>query len=471
LVAAIGWLVGSVVGPSVTPSLALVAVGSWLTGLSLLGWLFPLDRRALTLVASCLAALTLSWFLTLDRTPPLHADPLTVSGVLADLLTESGGRSSTLLQVTGSDQSALVGHRVSLRFQLGETPNPGDHIQVTTHRFSGVEVVGLAERDRAAGIVARLEATGPSQRLGRDRSMSSALLRLRARLVTASQTLWPLPESSLAAGLVVGGRHRFSTRFLEAMQRTSTTHIVAVSGTNVGIILFTLAPVLPRRRPWLRVSVLVLTLTAFAVLTGLTASVLRAVTMVGVGVLAGAVGRPVQPLRIVILTAAALALPNPLIVRADLGFQLSFLAVLGLTVVAPVVRGWLIGPRFVRDELSLSFAAHLMTAPLIASQFQTVSLVGPLVNAVLAPLVPLALAGSALTLAGDGLAHQLGQLGAWLTWPLLASITALIERASALVGSSVALGIPTWLAWSLTAAVLVLALWLRSSLREETTRA
>jgi competence protein ComEC len=161
--------------------------------------------------------------------------------------------------------------------------------------------------------------------------------------------------------------------------------------------------------------------------------VVRAALMGGLTVLALALGRGSDPLVALAVAAAVMAgLFPPLLV--DLGFQLSFLATLGLLVALPplAVRlaTWPWPVRLVAEPVAATLAAQLAVEPLLAHAFGRVSLIAPLVNLLVVPLVPAVMAGAVLVV-GFSLVPgllPLADLAAWLTTlaatPLLAVVTA-----------------------------------------------
>jgi competence protein ComEC len=102
----------------------------------------------------------------------------------------------------------------------------------------------------------------------------------------------------------------------------------------------------------------------------------------------------------VLFAACVMALINPLIVRDDVGFQLSFLAVIGIMYAhEPVAKifSWLPNPLGIREGFTMTLAAQLTTMPLLVYQFGRVSIIAPLANIVLVPIIaPLTIMGSGI---------------------------------------------------------------------------
>ena|SRR3989344_1624 len=140
----------------------------------------------------------------------------------------------------------------------------------------------------------------------------------------------PAPYSAYVNGILLGTRQEIPADLTEAFNKTSTTHILAISGYNITIIADTLLGALVffmrrRRAFWVSVAVIVL----FTIMTGASASVVRAAIMGLLLLFANGYGRLYDPKNSILLAAGVMIFLDPLALRFDVGFQLSFLAVLG----------------------------------------------------------------------------------------------------------------------------------------------
>lgn len=246
------------------------------------------------------------------------------------------------------------------------------------------------------------------------------LYRIRTIVQQQVRRLWPEPVSSLIQGVLLGLQNDIPQDINDLFRRTGTIHILVVSGMHVMLLAQLLERVTKR---WLtlrqRFVLLGLVLGAFCIITGLAASVIRASLMGLIIPLAQLAGRPRRAHITLALVAAVMAAHNPFILLNDLGFQLSFLATIGLiyfqTAVARITR-WLPNWFSVRETVSTSIAAALPTAPLIAWQFGTFSPVSFFANIIVLPVSNgLLFVGSAIT----GLSFilpRLAQLLAFLLW-------------------------------------------------------
>jgi competence protein ComEC len=200
--------------------------------------------------------------------------------------------------------------------------------------------------------------------------------RIRAGLRDAAAPLAPEPRG-LLPGLVDGDTSGLSPDLQASFRATGLTHIVAVSGANVAILLG--AVLIGARWVGLRLRsqavVGVLTIVAFVVVARPEASVLRAAAMGLVAVVALATGRPARALPSLCAAVLVLILIDPAL-ATSVGFALSVLATGGLVVMAPVIRDrlmrWL--PRWLAEAVSVPTAATLMCAPVIVMISGRVSL-------------------------------------------------------------------------------------------------
>lgn len=268
---------------------------------------------------------------------------------------------------------------------------------------------------RMQGIDARI---ARSQRIdlitaGNRYAMTAVLTRLRDTVEARISLLYHEPEASLLKGLLTGSRQDMPDNLRTAFRTTGLTHIVAISGFNITIILTAIGSLLfflPFR--WKLIPSIV-GITLFTLFVGASASVVRAAIMGGLGLLAMQSGRLSHVRLSILWTAFIMLLHNPLSLWYDAGFQLSFLAVMGLAELGKPLEPLLEKlPKTlgIRETLSATIAASMSAMPWAAFRFGTISLISPLANLIVVPMVPLAMFfGFAATVAGFVWA-PLGQL-------------------------------------------------------------
>jgi competence protein ComEC len=264
----------------------------------------------------------------------------------------------------------------------------------------------------------------------------------------------------LLSGLVTGDDTGFSRARQEAFNSTGTTHLTAVSGSNLALVAGILAAIggatVGRHRVGWQVAT-VGGVWAYAAITGAEAPALRAAIVATAAILAFRVGRRPDFVTLVVLAAGAMALLDPGRVES-LGFRLSVAASLALALVLPPLmeRG---GGSGLAVVLAATAAAQIATLPILLPVFGTVPLTSLPANIIAAPL-----AAIAMPLAG--LAGLAGFLWPPLAEPLAAPAVLaanLLIAAVDVLGApdaSVSVGVPPILAAAaiaVTAAVLLAA--------------
>ena len=182
----------------------------------------------------------------------------------------------------------------------------------------------------------------------------------------------PEPEVSLGAGLLLGVKQALGTD-LEADFRTAgIIHIVVLSGYNlmlVGIFISFLLSFFLSQRPRLICSMVAIVI--FAILVGLSATVVRATIMALLMLFAGTSGKRYLVLRALMFAGLVMLLINPLLLVHDVGFQLSFMATLGLIVIAPLLQDKLASlpwQRVIKEYLLPTLATQIMVLPILLYQ-------------------------------------------------------------------------------------------------------
>jgi competence protein ComEC len=302
-------------------------------------------------------------------------------------------------------------------------------------------------------------------------------IRDRAELALGSGT--PEAEAELLRGFVLGEDDRIEAATVDDFKRSGLAHLLAVSGENVMLLALLAAPLLALLGVPLRARLLcVLALIAIYVpVTGAGASIQRAGVMGAAGVIAALAGRPRARWYAVLLAAFVTLAINPR-TSADAGWQLSFAAVIGIMLWAGPIREVLLGRlagdreqgragwrRGLAEGAGVTIAATLSTAPLMAHDFDAVSLASVPANLLVIPAVaPLMWLGMLSALVGQlpwlpvqpltGLAGLLAayvaQIAHWLGSPGWARAKAPLPTPAGVVAAYLALGLALWvfLAWA-----------------------
>ncbi len=261
--------------------------------------------------------------------------------------------------------------------------------------------------------------------------------------------LFPEPYASFEAGLLVGARKGIPPELMEKFNITGLTHIIAISGYNITIIIVFVMWILkglPRRIAFISAIVAIALFTLFV---GASPAVVRASIMGILGLIALNYGRQSNIHLTVLWTAFFMVLWNPKILWWDVGFQLSFAAVLGLIYVAPLFDRYsrkLPETFGVREAILMTLSAQVMALPVIIYNFERLSLISPLANLLVAFAIPLAMLFGFLAILFSFFFNGLALILAYFTWGILFYIIQIIEWMSVVPYASVSIsGMQFWM--------------------------
>lgn len=242
----------------------------------------------------------------------------------------------------------------------------------------------------------------------------------------------PEPQASLGMGILIGQRSNLPDYTLAALSIVGLTHIIAVSGYNLTILVRAVSRFKFFGSKFQKLVASLALIGTFLLITGFSASIVRAAAIAGLGLWAWYYGRKLRPILSLSLVAAATAVINPFYIWGDIGWYLSFLAFFGVLILAPAIGKKLFGnrePRGVVQILLETFAAYLMTLPLIMFIFGKLSVVALLANLLVIPLVPFAMLFSAVA----GVAGMIiPTVSGWLAVPANLTLTYILDVAYAL---------------------------------------
>lgn len=294
----------------------------------------------------------------------------------------TAGASRVVLEIEGERFETWV--RGPVRRRRADGWRAGDHVVVTGVR----RVLEPERRSRVAWqhVVGSLEADwfGDQRRGG---PAAEASNRVRAVIARGAATL-PPDRAALARGLVIGDDRDEPPAMVDRFRRAGLSHLTAVSGQNVALMLAAAGPLLRRARAPTRWALTVGLIGWFVVLTRAEPSVLRAGAMAALAATGFALGRQAEPVRLLAIAVTGLLLVDPLLAWS-VGFWLSVGATAGVTVGAVVLGPRLrrLGPLAVPVAVTIGAQAGVAIPSLLV--FGRLSLVGTVANLVAVPVAGL----------------------------------------------------------------------------------
>ncbi|PZC46613.1 MAG: competence protein ComEC [Chloroflexi bacterium] len=280
----------------------------------------------------------------------------------------------------------------------------------------------------------------------------------RLRLADGLKEAVPEPQSSMDRALLLGLRTDIPPEVTEAFRRTGTSHLLAISGLHVGVVmLFLMGAVrlLFGRRWHLYLLLPLLGIWLYAAMSGMAPPVWRAAVMGSIYLWGMYLGRSRSALPAIGAAAVLMLAVDPHLLK-DVSFQLSFAAVLGLAALHQPIQDkldqWLPTPesgpaRLVRPmkaSIAMSLAAVIATLPLVAFHFEQVSTLGIPATLVTLPAIPAILGASLLASVGQLIFPPFGTFFGWGAWLATTYIIMVIEFFARLPGASFGTGPLGW---------------------------
>jgi competence protein ComEC len=283
-----------------------------------------------------------------------------------------------------------------------------------------IEVTGKLFPSRGAN-----QATIAYAQLNKISAGNNAFADISRRFSAGMQSTLPEPIASFAMGLLVGQRNTLPADITAALTAVGLVHIVAVSGYNL-TVLTRAAGRLKLGSKYQKLILSLALIAGFVLITGFSASIVRAAIVSILTLWAWYYGRQIKPWVLISFAAALTAFWNPFYVWSDLSWYLSFLAFFGVLVIAPLIsaRFFKKQPKLLTLVILETLSAEIMTLPLIMMTFSQLSVIAIVANALVVPLVPLAMLLSAIAGAAGAL---IPQFAGWLALPARLLLTYMLD--------------------------------------------
>lgn len=390
--------------------------------LCFLVFLFFWNQRLLKFVFLILFFFLTGGIRAVSALPVEHIDSWSTFGGHVSTFPSRVSESTFQYRVSVVDSSLKIAVESSRRAQYG------DQVQVNCRVVSLEDSEGFRFWQlRAQGVEAECSRDAFLELTGKK---AYKLLAVLAMVKNTSRELLeqalPEPESSLALGILLGERGERKSALNSAMRRVGLSHISVVSGYNVLIVaqgVFFLFFFFKLKRFYAFLGS-VFVLVFFTLFIGFDASIIRAVIMFVALQIVYFLGRSRLGFYVICLTSFIMLLFNPFLIRS-LGFLLSFASVAGMSLTSgfwdEVCKKI---PDFVKPFAVSTLSAQSGALPIVMWYFGTVSMFSLLVNIIVLPLIPIAMAASFATvifsLAGVWFAG-------WISYPLLTTVVHVAE--------------------------------------------
>ncbi len=218
------------------------------------------------------------------------------------------------------------------------------------------------------------------------------ILKIKEKLKISIYKYLPSPQDNLLASMLLGEKKSLPKDLKEKLNITGLRHITAISGLHITILTSILMTILIGVGFWRQQAFwLTLILIAFFIaLTGFQPSAIRAGIMGGLFLLAQYLGRYSFSSRSIVFASTLMLFQNPLLLKSDIGFQLSFLAMIGIIHLGEIFRHLLRklpNPFQIKEVLIMTISAQIFTFPLLIYHFGYLSFVAPLTNLLIVPFL------------------------------------------------------------------------------------
>jgi ComEC/Rec2-related protein len=300
---------------------------------------------------------------------------------------------------------------------------------------------------------------------------NSLVAEIRRRFAAGMQTALPEPLGSFAMGLLIGQRATLPDSVKQDLLMVGLTHIIAVSGYNLTIMLHASRKLFANQSKRLATLLTFALIAIFLLLAGSSASIIRAAIVSTLSIVTTYYGRSINPLNLIAMAAAITAYANPFYVWSDISWYLSFLAFFGVMLLAPLVSERL--PIKYKDSVVIavgveSLCAEMMSLPIVLFTFGQMSLIGLPANMLVVALVPLAMLLATIT----GLAGMLVPvISGWIAVPTRVLLNYMLDIAHVLAGlphifrENIGLSLAEMLVWYTGLGLFIAALWYKSQTR------
>lgn len=341
------------------------------------------------------------------------------------------GRKVTIEATATSDSIYSEGSQIEFTANKVQLLDPPSKFLAGSFKISGfgVPMIYRGDRVQVSGKLFPMRGSNQAriayaqlERVGADTNWINSFTR---RFAAGMQSALPEPNASFGLGLLIGQRNTLPVELTNQLIMVGLVHIVAVSGYNLTIIIRGFNR-LRFGSKYQRLMLSLVFIGFFLLVTGFSASIVRAAIISTLSLWAWYYGLKIRPILLIAFAAALTGFISPFYVWGDMSWYLSFLAFFGVLIIAPQVANRLFRrqPKNLTMVVIETLSAEVMTLPLIMMSFSQLSLIGLLANALVVPLVPYAMLLAAIA-AGAGMATP--AIAGWFAWPANPLLTYILD--------------------------------------------
>ena len=374
---------------------------------------------------------------------------------------------TTQLEIIAENRSPPIKGKILITVWRYPEYQYGDKLEIKGKLEEPQEYEGFNYKDYLArnGILATINfpRVGLIER-NQGNFLQKSLISFKNKLEESLNKVMPRPQSAILEALFFGKEENISKELKEKLNLTGTRHITAVSGMNITILTILILNFLLILGFWRQQAFYFsITLIIFYILMiGAPASAIRAGIMASLLLIAQYFGRFSSASRTIVFAATFMLLQNPLLLISDVGFQLSFLATMGMIHLQPFLSEKFkkIPNSFqLRNNLSATLSAQIFALPILIYNFGQISLISPITNILILPLIPfLTILGFIFSFIGifwQGLA----QILSWPAWLLITYILKIVDFSSKILWASLTFKNVHWLFLIISYLILGLIIW------------
>lgn len=364
-------------------------------------------------------------------------------------------RGGTVAGHTAGDQ-VLYGRKIIVTGQAADDAVYGKHYQLEfvlsnvrvaaplERSFTGsLAIGGFGEAAVYRGDIVRVEGKlypARGNNVGRIsygglrvvRRDASALNDFRRHFAAGLESALPEPVASFALGILIGQRSTLPDDISGQLQHVGLTHIIAVSGANLTIIILACRRLLAKLSKYQNTMICLMLIAVFLAITGLSPPIVRAGVISTLGLWAWYYGRQLRPVVLLLAGGAITVVANPAYLWGNVSWYLSYLSFFGILMLAPTVTKRFWGtkePKILTSVLIETVCATVMVTPYALYVFGQLSTISLLANVLVVPFIPVAMLLSVVA----GMAGMvIPALAGWVSWPATTVMTYMLDVASLL---------------------------------------